>query len=132
MENMFEYATRNKLRFPSSRGELPVEMLWDVPLRHATDFNLDSIAKAANKALKDLSEESFVQPTRTVARERAEVILALVKHVIEVKLTEEAAAKAKADKRVEKEKLLRVLAEKQDGLLSALTVEELQKKIAAL
>ena len=31
--NIFEYATRSKLRFQSSHGVLTVEQLWEVPLR---------------------------------------------------------------------------------------------------
>ena len=132
MDNIFEFATRNKLRFSSTKGDLTVEQLWDVPLRSKDDFNLDSIAKTANSALKRLSEESFVQPVRTQAHEKAEFALALVKHVIEVKLDEEKAAKMRAENRVEREKLLKILAEKQEGKLSELTERELQKRINAL
>ena len=130
--SMYEYAARHKLRFLSTKGELTVEQLWDVPLRSKDDFNLDSIAKTANSALKRLSEESFVQPVRTQAHEKAEFALALVKHVIEVKLDEEKAAKMRAENRVEREKLLKILAEKQEGKLSELTERELQKRINAL
>lgn len=130
--SMFEYATRNKMRFASSKGELTVEQLWDVPLRSRDDFNLDTIAKGANKALKALSEESFVRTERTPDQYRAEMALEIVKHVIEVKLDEEAVAKRRADNRVEREKLLKILAEKQDGKLSELTERELQKRINAL
>ena len=131
--NLFEYATRNKLRFDSTKGPLNVEMLWDVPLRSRDGFDLDTIAKTANKTLKACSEESFVNLTeRTPARERAEVTLEIVKHVIGVKLTEEETAKRRAENRVEKEKLLRILAEKQEGKLSELTEKELQKRIKAL
>lgn len=130
--NMFEYATRNKVRFTSTRGELTVEMLWDVPLRSKDGFDLDAVAKTANKSLKALTEESFVSTERTPAHEKAELTLEIVKHVIQVKLAEEVAAKKRADNRVEKEKLLRILAEKQEGKLSELTEKELQKRINAL
>jgi len=130
--NLFEFATRSKLRFDSTRGPLNVEMLWDVPLRSRDGFDLDTVAKAANKALKALSEESFVSTERTPAHERAEVTLEVVKHVIQVKLAEEETARRRAENRVEKEKLLRILAEKQEGKLSDLTEKELQKRIKAL
>ena len=48
------------------------------------------------------------------------------------KQAEEEAAKKRADNRVEKEKLLRILAEKQDGKLSELSVSAIQKRINAL
>jgi hypothetical protein len=130
--NIFEYATRNKLRFASARGELTVEQLWEVPLRSRDDFNLNAVAKAAHKAWKDITEDSFVEMTKTPEHARRESALALVQYVIEVKLAEEAAAKKRAENRVEKEKLLAILAEKQDGKLSALSEKQLKERIAAL
>ena len=131
-DSMFEYATRNKIRFASTRGDLSAETLWEVPLRSRDGFDLDAIAKGANKALKALTEESFVSTERTAAHEKAETTLELVKYIIGVKLAEEEAAKKRADNRVEKEKLLRILAEKQDGKLSELSVSAIQKRINAL
>lgn len=130
--NMFEYATRAKLRFASVRGDLTLEQLWDVPLRSRDDFNLDSVAKGANKALKALTEESFVSTERTPAHTKAEVTLEIVKHVIAVKISEEDVAKKRAANRAEREQLLKILAEKQAGALSALSAEDIQKRIAAL
>lgn len=132
MQNIFEYATRNKLRFSSIRGELTIEQLWDVPLRSRDDFNLNTIAKAASKALKDVSEENFVETTKTPEHTRRELAMETVKYVIELKIAEEEAAKTRATKKQEKEKLLSILAEKQDGKLSDLSEKELQKRIAAL
>lgn len=134
MNNIFEIATRQKLRFASPRGELTVEQLWDVPLRGAAgdQFNLNTIAKAANKALKEISEESFVETTKTAAHTRCELAMEVMKYIIDVKLAEETAAKNRAEKKQEKEKLLGILAEKQAGKLSELSEKELQKRIAAL
>ena len=132
MNNIFEYATRNKLRFASIRGELTVEQLWDVPLRSRDEFNLNSIAKTTNKALKDVSEENFVETTKTAAHSRLEAMLEVVKYVIDVKLAEEETAKKRAENKLEKEKLLKILAEKQDGKLSELSERELKKRIADL
>ena len=132
MTNIFEYAVRNKIRFESPRGALSVEQLWDVPLRSRDGFDLDAVARTAYKTLKALTEESFVSSERTLAHEKAELTLAVVKHVIQVKLGEGAAAKRRAENREEKEKLLRILAEKQEGKLSSLTEKELQKRINAL
>ena len=89
-ENLFQYATRNKLRFQSTRGELTAEQLWDVPLRSRDDFKLNGVAQAASKAWKAISEESFVETAKTVAHTRLEMALEVVKYVIETKLAEEA------------------------------------------
>ena len=131
-QNIFEHATRCKIRFSSTKGELSIEQLWDVPLRSRDGFDLNAVAKAASKTLKEVSEESFVETTRTAAQERLELALDVVKHVIGVRLAEEEAAKRRAANRQEKEKLLGILAEKQDGKLSELSEKELQRRIAAL
>jgi hypothetical protein len=131
-QNIFEYATRNKLRFASPRGELSAEQLWDVPLRSGDDFNLNTIAKTTNKALKEITEESFVETKKTAKQTRLENALEIVKYVIDTKLAEEKAAETRAKNKQEKEKLLEILAEKQAGKLSDLTEKELQKRIAAL
>ena len=130
--NIFEFATRNKLRFASSRGELSVENLWEVPLRAKDDFNLNSIAQTVNRGLKASAEESFVETTRSPEQDRREISLEIVKYIIEVKKTEEEALCKRLNAKREKEKLLTILAEKQDGALSALSVDELQKRIAQL
>lgn len=114
------------------RGELTVEQLWDVPLRSRDDFNLNTVAKAANKALKEVSEESFVETTKTEAHTRLEMAMEVVKFVIDTKRAEEETAKKRAENKLEKEKLLGILAEKQAGKLSELSEKELQKRIAAL
>lgn len=132
IKNLFEYATRNKLRFSSTKGELTVEQLWDVPLRSNDVFNLNEVAKAANKSFKDATEESFVETKRTEKHVRLQAAFDVVKYVIQYKMDAEEAAKTRADNKAEKEKLLDILAEKQDGKLSALSEAELKKRISAL
>ena len=130
--NLFEYAVRNKLRFASARGEISVEQLWDVPLKSKDDFDLNDIARRANRALKDATEESFVAVTRTTEHTRLEIRFAIAKYVIAAKEAEEAAAKKRADNRAEKEQLLALLAEKQLGKLSKLSEKDIQKRIVDL
>lgn len=130
--NLFAYATRNKIRFASSKGQLSVEDLWDVPLRSNDGFNLNVIARSANDVVKSLNEENFVETTRTAKHARAENALEVVKHVIEVKLEEEEKAKRRAANKIEKEQLLAVLAEKQQGKLSEMSETQLKKRIEAL
>lgn len=131
-QNIFEYATRNKLRFASVRGELSVEQLWDVPLRSHDSFNLNSVALVAHKALEEASAMNFVDTAKTAEHTRLEAALEVVKYIINTKLNEEEAAKKRAANKQEREKLLAILAEKQAGKLSELSEKELQKRIAAL
>ncbi len=132
MQNIFEQASRQKLRFGSVRGELAVEQLWDLPLSSKTGFDLDLVAKTANAELKSVTEESFVEVRVSPARELKELKLAVVKHVIAVRIQENDAANQLAKRKAEKQKLVDLLDKKQDEALSGLTAEEIQKRIAEL
>lgn len=129
--NIFEKATRIKLRFPSEKGELTLEQLWDVPLRSKASeaFSLDTIAKGANAALEKVSENSFVDSTRNPAQEKCSLVLDVIKHVIKVKLGEEQRAAKRADLRVEEERLKEILAGKRDEALAGLSETQLTKRL---
>ena len=130
--SMFEAATRKKLRFVSTRGEISVEQLWDVPLRSEDEFNLDVIAKAVNKGLKAIAEESFVATRSDPAQERQELTLGIIKHVISTKLDDEAKARSRANQSQEKAKLLEALASKETSELGELSREQLEARIRTL
>ena len=130
--SMFEAATRKKLRFPSARGDITVEQLWDAPLSSGDEFNLDAIAKAVNRTLRILTEESFVATARRPEQTLLELALSIIKHVIATKLDDEAKAKRRAGQSQEKAKLLEALAAKEDGELGELSREELEARIRAL
>lgn len=130
--NLFEYATRNAIRFTSAKGALTTEQLWDLPLQSKTNFDLDNVAKAANAELKALTDDSFVATAEKPGKEQATVRLAIVKHIIAVRLAENEAARNAAARKAEREKLLGILSEKQDEALKNLDVSEIQKRLAEL
>jgi len=134
MPEIFEQATRLKLRFESPKGFLAVEDLWDLPLTTTIPANracLNEVAKAINRQLKDSAEEDFVNPV-TQADERLQLKLNIVKHIIAVKQVEIAAAHAASEKRQKKERLLELIARKQDEKMAGQSEEELQKMLAEL
>lgn len=129
--NLFENAARGKYRFPSSKGELTVEQLFELPLQSRNSFDLDSVAKALNAELKATAEESFVAavtPKKTELDEKFE----LVKYVIKSRLEENAARNAADRRREDIRKLEDLLARKQDQALESLSPEEVEAKLAAL
>lgn len=129
--SIFEQASRQKLRFPSLKGELTVEQLWDLPLQSKSGFDLDTIAKSVSRDLKAVTEESFVIET-SPANTTLVLKLDLMKHIIVVRLAENTAAVNRAARAVERQKLLGVLADKQDESLKALTPAEIQQRLAEL
>jgi hypothetical protein len=130
---MFETATRKKLRFPSPRGALSVEQLWDVPLRSTKDdFNLNTVAQAVDKELKALAASNFVEDAKPVAFDATQMAFDIVMFVIGTLKDEEAAAKSKAERKVEVNKLIEALAKKQDDALGDMTEAQIRKRLEAL
>jgi hypothetical protein len=130
--NMFEVATRAKVRFPSTKGPLSVEQLWDVPLRSRDGFDLNAIAKSINGELKAASEENFVDSAKNPAQAKIELQLDLVKFIIQSKLDDEEEAKNRADRKAKREKLLEALSKKQDDALGNLSEAQIKKELEAL
>lgn len=126
---IFEKATREKFRYPSTKGLLTTEQLWELPLTAKSGVSLDDVAKAVNAELKAIDTESFVATETNPAKATLKTKLEVVKHVIAVRLAEDQAAKAAAAKKLEKEKLLAVLGRKQDAVLENLTEAELLARI---
>ena len=125
MEKMFEYVTRNKVRFPF-KGLISVEDLWDLSLT-----NLDSIYKTLNKQIKQSEEESLLNTKTTVDKE-LDVQIAIVKHIVAVKLAEQEAREKASAKKAQKQKIMAIIASKQDEALQNSSVEDLQKMLDEL
>lgn len=132
-QNIFELASRLKLRFSSTRGEMTAEQLWDIPLTASNGFSLDCIAKDINRGLKESAEESFVSTARKSAESsRNEIALAVVKRVIEYKIAKQQEAQDKTARAAEREQLLSILAEKQTEGIKQLSIDEIQARLAKL
>lgn len=122
---MFEKASRLRLRFNGvAPGKLTVEDLWRLPLS-GKGVCLDSVAKALNKQLKDTEEESFVVKKSAVDEETT-LKFNIVKRIIEVRLAEAEAAKEKREKSEKRQKILGILADKEDEDLKGKSVDELK------
>ena len=130
--DIFENASRVKLRFSSLRGPLTVEDLWDVPLTSRNAFDLDAVAKAANTELKAAGEESFVVTKANPAKALAELRMEVVKHVIAVRLKEAEESRNRVARQLEKARLLEALSSKQDDAMRAMSDEDIKARIAAI
>ena len=124
-QNIFELASRMKIRF-AYRGMITVEDLWDLSVQE-----LDRIFQKLNKALKESKEESLLSPQ---VKEDSElnVQVAIVRHIVEVKLAEAAVALAAVERKAKKEKILSILADKQDDSLRNMSSEDLTKMLEDL
>lgn len=123
--NIFEYAVRNKIRFPF-KGMISVEDMWDLSLS-----NLDSIYKTLNKQVKQSEEESLLS-TKTAVDTELEVQIAIVKHIVSVKLAEKEAAERASAKKAQKQKIMSIIATKENEALHNSSIDDLKKMLSEL
>lgn len=120
--DMFAMATKMKYRFPF-RGMISVEDLWDLPMSQ-----LDIVFKNLNKDIKQSQEESLMS---TPNAEDTELFtkIEIVKFIFDVKRMEAEARKAAAANAEKRQRILEVLAQKQDTALQNMSEEELLKAL---
>lgn len=117
---LFELATKKKYRFPY-KGMITVEDLWDLSLTQ-----LDSIYKTLNKSVKEQDGDSLL--TTTADTETANMI-EIVKRVFSAKQDEAAQRKAAADNAAKKERIMQIIAKKQDDALENMDEAALRKML---
>lgn len=130
MEQMFEQASRMKLRIDTNLGGISIEDLWDLPLTvtHPSRVSLDKIAIALHRQVKEIGDvTSFVEPAATDRNaETLQLSFEIVKHIIGVRVKERDEARTAADRKEKKQRLLELIARKEDEALGEKSVDELR------
>lgn len=126
MEN-FEKATRLKLRFSTSQGQLSTEDLFDLDLKA-----LDMIAKRVNTELRNEGEESFIPTKTSKVCTNNTLRLEILKFVIADKVQEQDARKARAEKTATLARLRELASVKQNEQFASKSLEEINKQILEL
>lgn len=122
---MFETATREKYRFPF-KGQISVEDLWDLPVR-----DLDTVFKTLNREVKQVQEESLLS-TKSKEDTILDTKINIVKHIVSVKLAEIEKNKAEHDRAEQRQKIMAILANKQDEELRNKSADELREMLTEL
>lgn len=125
VKNIFEYVTRNKVRFPY-KGNVSVEDLWDLSVTE-----LDKVFKTLNSQRKQSQEESLLN-TKSKEDEITDVQIAIVKHIVDVKLAEKEAKEKAAENKAKKQKIMAIMAARDEKALENASDEDLQKMLAEL
>ena len=130
---LFEEATKEKLRFGTSKGHIDVEDLWDLPLTSARGMSLNGVAKELSRKIKDGDEENFVDtaksdPAIALAKRKLEI----VKRVIAVRIEENEKIQKAGERKAKKARILEVMAKKQDESLEQSSEEDLKKMLDEL
>jgi hypothetical protein len=121
--SLFEKATRMKLRFPTNKGLVSTEDLWDLSLTA-----LDKLAQAFYKTLQAGSEISFIG-VNSSTDEVSRIQFDTVKHVIDVKLVEKEQAENAALRKAQKQEILALIADKKSEALKGKSLDELTEML---
>lgn len=124
-ENLFEMATRSKLRFPSTKGELSVEDLWDL-----SDKDLDVVYKNLKDQEVKSSEESLLDDANVDPKLTAAI--GIVKYIFITKRKEKLAEKERINKKQTQKKYIDALSKKQDEAIEKMSEAELRAMIDSL
>lgn len=122
MSSMFEKAVKGKYRFPY-KGQISVEDLYDLPLGA-----LDTVFKALNAEVKKTDEESLLQ-TKTAEDDILSTKIEIVKYIFNEKLEEKKNRQEAVERKEKKQKIMQIIATKQDEALRNASVEDLQKML---
>lgn len=118
----FKEATRMKLRVNTSVGELSVEQLWDLSLT-----KLATAIKNVKKQLqKDNDDElSFLDEDKKVDKV-VQLTFDVLKEIYLTKKAEQDEARTALERKANNEKIMAIIAKKQESQLEDMSVEELQ------
>ena len=131
MNDLFERATRQKLRFETTAGNISVEDVWSLPLSSGK-VNLNDLAKTLNKEIKAFEEEDFVAKTSNSKNNDIKLKFDIVLYIIKYKI-EQAEAKEKANLTLEKMRNIQALIEKKESQqLESLSIDELRAMAVGL
>ena len=123
--NIFEAASKNKYRYPYN-GMITTEDLWDL-----TQAQLDMVYKALNKGVSEAQVSSLMRKVTDVDAELLNKI-EIVKYIFNTKEEEAEARKNDAAKHAKKQRILDILAQKQEDALQSMSEDDLKKMLDEL
>lgn len=127
---IFKKASKKKLRFSTNRGVLSVEQLWDLSKDEIRQLVIKAreAAKKSSGEVND-SELSFLDaPAKTKATDD-ELRFEILKDIYLTKKSAEEKAQKKAEIKRNNQKLLELIARKQDEALEKKSIKELEKML---
>lgn len=122
MDN-FKQASKEKLRFNTSKGLLTVEQLWDLSI---TD--LDTLAVSLEEEHKHSGKKSFVVK-RSVKDKVAKLRFEIALEILQSKVEEQEELTNAAEIKEHNAKIMRLIQDKKEGELAGKSVEELEKML---
>jgi hypothetical protein len=117
---MYKQASQLKLRFATTKGMLSTEQLWDLSLTE-----LDDLAVSLEEKYKNSKGKSFLEK-KTTKDKGIKLQFDIALDVLNTKVEEQQTLQKAADDKAHNEKIITLIAEKQDESLKGKTIKELE------
>jgi len=118
---MYKKASQLQLRVNTTKGQLTVEQLWDLPLSM-----LDALAVSLETEYKKSGKKSFLAVNSKKDKE-LKLLFDIVLDVLSTKMEDAAAAKGIADTKEHNQRILELIKRKQDSEMEGKSIAELEK-----
>lgn len=116
----FKQASKEKLRFPTTRGLLSVEQLWDLSLA-----DLDALAVSLQGEYEKSAGKSFLS-VKTTKDKGLKLQFDVALDILTTKNDEAQALKVKKEKKEHNKKILELIADKKDQSLKGKSIKQLE------
>lgn len=126
--DIYKLANQQGLRFPTTKGLLSVEQLFTLK-----QTELANIVKSCKKVLSGTSSDddlSFLDESKTVNKED-QLRFDIAKDIYLTKKAEAEEVRTKAERKAFEQKILSLIAEKQEDSLKGKSIEELTAMLQA-
>ena len=124
--NLFEIATRERYRFPY-HGLIGVEDLWGLP-----KADLNGIYKYLMGKRRENETDSLMDEMTTRANEALDNEIEIVKYIFQYKVDLENEKIREKEKAEKKQRILELMAKKQDDELAEKSIEDLEAMLKEL
>ncbi len=122
MDN-FKQASKERLRFGTSKGPLTVEQLWELSLG-----DLDTLAVSLEQEYKESGKKSFLA-VKSEKDKTAKLRFDVCLEILESKKEEAEAARQKKERKEHNQKILSIISKKKDEALEGKSLKELEKML---
>ena len=126
---LFEMASQMKFRYPY-KGQITTEDLWDLKMHQ-----LDIVYKELNRELKAIDGDSLIATKSADEGVKANELrnkIEIVKYIFAHKQQEAELHRMATANAAEKQKILGILADKENDALRNMSTEDLMKRLAEL
>jgi len=123
---IYKKASKQKLRVQTKAGLLSVEQLWDLPVSQ-----LDEIAVDLEKQYKSSGKKSFLD-VDSKKDKLVKLKFDIVLDILQTKVEDNNKARKAAETKAKREKLLDLIAQKEEGELLDKSKRELEKELEKL